>query len=148
MDQPPWGPSSDSYVFDPYGAERVQEKPWPTIEEKNMCAGFIQILHKYHLINETFDINQIASAKVDSTTMRKTLYDYLEKYKLDNTWVFERANTVNEVAKLQIAKVASDLQILLLVNIPDPTERPSGPEANTNNIVWANHESKRYSPWL
>ena len=113
-----------------------------------MCAGFIQILHKYHLINETFDINQIASAKVDSTTMRKTLYDYLEKYKLDNTWVFERANTLNEVAKQQIAKVASDLQILLLVNIPDPTERPSGPEANTNNIVWANHESKRYSPWL
>ena len=120
MDQPPWGPSSDSYVFDPYGAERVQEKPWPTIEEKNMYAGFIQILHKYHLINETFDINQIASAKVDSTTMRKTLYDYLEKYKLDNTWVFERANILNEVAKLQIAKVASFSLLIYQILQNDP----------------------------
>ena len=49
----------------------------------------------------------------------------------NNIWVFERANTLNEVAKLQIAKVASDFQNLLLVNIPDPTERPRGPEANT-----------------
>ena len=147
MDRPPWGPSSDRYVFDPYGAERAQVA-WPTLPEKSMYDGLIRIFNKYHLINETFDINQIARAKVDSTTMRKTFYDYLERYKLDTIWGFERANALNEVAKQQIAKVASDLQILLLVNIPDPTEIPSGPEANTNNIVWANHESKRYSPWL
>jgi len=108
----------------------------------------LNIICIYAEVTETFDLNQIARAKVDPTTMRKTLYDSLEKYKLDNIWDFERANTLNEVAKQQIAKVASDLQILLLVNIPDPTERPSGPEANTKNIGWADHESKKYFPWL
>ena len=100
-----------------------------------MYAGLIRILNEYNLVNETYDLKQIFNTNGHPTTIRKTLYKFLDKYKL-NRWAFDRANTLNQTVKESIAKVASDLKNLLLYYMPEPIDRPFGPEANQG---WAGH---------